>query len=97
MVEDVIKTAKMMKWRWVGHITRRADRRWTTNVLQWIPIEEKRQRRRPNVRWVDEIKRFSGATWMRIASDRDMWKEKGGVDRKLLNMMIYTCVCDREY
>jgi len=31
----------------------------------------------PNARWVDEIKRFSGATWMRISSDRDMRKGKG--------------------
>jgi len=28
--------------------------------------------RHPNARWVDEIKFFSGATWMRIAVDRDM-------------------------
>ena len=32
-VEDVIKTAKKMKWRWAGHIARRTDGRWTTNVL----------------------------------------------------------------
>ena len=75
-VEDIIKTAKKMKWRWAGHIARRTDGRWTTNVLHWIPREKKRPRRRPNARWVDEIKRFSGGTWMKIASDRDMWKEK---------------------
>jgi len=88
-VEDVIKTVKKMKWRWVGHIARRTDGRWATNVLQWIPREKKRPRRHPNVRWVDEIKRFSGATWMRISPDRDMWKEKGeAVDRKRLTMMM---------
>jgi len=76
-IEDVIKTAKKMKWRWAGHIARRTDGRWTINVLQWIPREKKRPRRRLNVRWVDEIKRFSGATLMRISADRDMWKEKG--------------------
>jgi len=68
-VEDVIKTAKKVKWRWAGHIARRTDGRWTTSVLHWIRREKKRSRRRPNVRWVDEIKRFSGATWMRIAAD----------------------------
>jgi len=26
---------------------------------------------------IDEIKRFTGATLMRIAAKRDMWKEKG--------------------
>jgi len=66
-----------MNWRWAGHITRRADGRWTTNVLNWIPRRKIRPRRHPNVRLVDEIKRFSGATWIRIAADRDMWKEKG--------------------
>jgi len=57
--------------------SRRADGSWTTDVLRWIPREKKRPRRRPNVRWVDEIKHFPGATWMRIAADRDMWKGKG--------------------
>jgi len=47
------------------------------HVLHWIPRENKRPRRRPNARLVDEIKPFSGATWMRIAADRDMWKEQG--------------------
>jgi len=61
-VEDIIKTAKKMKWRWTGHIARRKDRRKTTNVLHCIPREKKRPRPRPNARGVDEIKRFSGAT-----------------------------------
>jgi len=76
-VGDVIKTAKKLKWKWAGHIARRTDGWWTTNVLHWIPREKKRLRRRPNTIWVDEIKRFSGATWMRMAADRDIWKEKG--------------------
>jgi len=49
-VEDVIKTAKKMKWRWAGHIARRTYGRWTSNVLYWIPREKKRPRRCPNVR-----------------------------------------------
>jgi len=32
-VEDVIKTAKKIKWKWAGYIARRTDGRWTTNVL----------------------------------------------------------------
>jgi len=40
-VEDVIKIAKKLKWRWVGHIARRTDGRWATNVLHWIPREKK--------------------------------------------------------
>lgn len=75
-VENVIKTAKMIKWRWAGHIPRRTDGRWTTNEPHWIPKGKKRPRRLPNVRWVDEIKCFSGATWMRIAANRDLWEEK---------------------
>jgi len=46
-------------------------------LLHWILKEKKLPRRRPNARWLDEIKRFSGATWMRIAADRNMWREKG--------------------
>jgi len=32
-VEDVIKKAKKMNWRWTGPIARRTDGRWTTHVL----------------------------------------------------------------
>jgi len=77
-----------MKWRWAGHIATRTDGRWTTNILRWIPREKKRPRRRRNGRWVDEMKRFPGATWMRIAADQDMWKGEPAVDRKRLNMMM---------
>jgi len=40
-VEDAIKTAKNLKWRWAGHIARRTEGRWTTNVLFWIAREKK--------------------------------------------------------
>jgi len=38
-LEDIINSTKKMKWRWTGHIARRTDGRWTTNVLHWIPRE----------------------------------------------------------
>jgi len=49
-VEDVIKSVKKLKREWAGHIARRTDGKWTTNVLDWIPREKKRPRRRLNAR-----------------------------------------------
>jgi len=63
-IADIIKTTKRIKWSWACPIARRIDGRWMTNVLHWIPREKKRPRRRPNARWVDEIKRFAGTIWV---------------------------------
>lgn len=43
--------------------------------LHWIPREKQRPRRRHSASSVDEIKHFLGATWMMIATGRDLWKE----------------------
>jgi len=91
-VEHIIKTAKKMKWIWAGHIARRIDGRWTTNILHWIPREKKRPRRRPNTRWVDEIKRLSSYMDEHSFRPRYVERKRGGlhpaVDRKRLNMMM---------
>ena len=36
--------------------------------------------KRLNTRWRDEIEKFAGKTWQRIAQNRQLWKELGKVD-----------------
>ena len=74
---NVIIRAKKLKWHWAGHVARRTDHRWTKEILDWIPRDIKRPRRRPPGRWQDEIRKHAGATWMRDAADRLLWKNLG--------------------
>ena len=73
-VEDILAVVKRQKWRWAGHIARMEDSRWTKLVTEWIPLDGKRERARPKARWEDDITKFLGATWVRIARDRSRWK-----------------------
>uniref|UniRef100_A0A0K0D4F9 NADH dehydrogenase [ubiquinone] 1 alpha subcomplex subunit n=1 Tax=Angiostrongylus cantonensis TaxID=6313 RepID=A0A0K0D4F9_ANGCA len=41
------------KHRWVGHIMRRTDDRWTKRTVEWTPRECKRPLGRPPTRWAD--------------------------------------------
>ncbi|KAI5737947.1 hypothetical protein M8J77_001036 [Diaphorina citri] len=73
-VMDIVERIKRMKWKWAGHIARRTDERWTTQILQWYPRNIKRPRKRPKIRWRDEIKQVAGTRWQTAAQDRSVWK-----------------------
>ena len=76
-VSDIIIRVKKLKWNWAGHVARRQDGRWTKEILNWYPRDQKRPKRRPNLRWIDEITNFAGIGWMRKAEDRTLWKHMG--------------------
>ena len=60
---------KMRKWSWAGHVFRRRDDRWTTELSHWWPREDgKRQRGRQKKRWRDDYKR--SPIWSRSAAER---------------------------
>ena len=61
-VTDII-----LKCRWVGHIARMRDEHWTNSIINWVPLDKKRPRRRPGARWKDEIKKYAGVGWQRMA------------------------------
>ena len=46
-VQDFLKTIKLGKWTWAGHVARRKDGRWTTAVTEWTPRTGKRSQGRP--------------------------------------------------
>ena len=76
-VKDIVQVVKQQKWRWAGHVARMNDNRWTKRITDWHPYNEKRSRKRPDTRWKDEIERFAGVAWQRLAQDRQLWKKLG--------------------
>lgn len=74
-VEDVVKHASQLKWKWAGHNARYDDNRWNYIIQQWRPWTRKRRRGRPQLRWADDIKKVAGPDWMKKARDRNKWRE----------------------
>ncbi|GFO41883.1 endonuclease-reverse transcriptase [Plakobranchus ocellatus] len=73
-VIDIVQYIQRQKWRWAGHIAREKDNRWTKRCTEWQPRSGRRDRRRPEARWMDDIRRAAGPQWQRKAQDRRKWK-----------------------
>jgi len=76
-VLDIVARVKQLKWNWAGHIARVVDGRWTKEVLNWYSRDQKRPKKRPNMRWIDEIIKLAGIGWIKVAEDRTLWKILG--------------------
>ena len=50
-VQDIIVRIKQLKWQWAGYIARTRDDRWTRKVTEWLPLDLKRKKARPKMRW----------------------------------------------
>ncbi|KAE9417725.1 hypothetical protein Angca_009919, partial [Angiostrongylus cantonensis] len=50
-IKDAVLYAKQSKIRWVGHVVRIDDNRWTRAVSDWFPRYVKRNAGRPPTRW----------------------------------------------
>ncbi|GFO40779.1 endonuclease-reverse transcriptase [Plakobranchus ocellatus] len=73
-VIDVVQHIQRQKWRWTGHNAREKDNRWTKSCTEWQPRSGRRDRGRPEARWMDVIRRAAGPQWQRKAQDRRKWK-----------------------
>ena len=76
-IKDIIQVFKQQKQRWARHVARMNDNRWTKRLTEWHPYNDKRSRKRPDTRWRDEIEKFAGVAWQRLAQDRQLWRELG--------------------
>jgi len=41
-VDDDIEHIARQKWRWVGHVTRQDNDKWTRRIVQWRPRQHKK-------------------------------------------------------
>src|SRR5271163_227249 len=73
-LQDIIGRIKQITWQWAGHLARITDNRWTKAVMEWIPLDNKKKRARPKMRWVNDMNKYIGVTWMRVEKDWIAWK-----------------------
>ena len=76
-LEDWVMLQRRWKWRWAGHVARRDDKRWASEVLEWIPDGGHRNRGHPRKRWQDDLNEFfkhKNLKWYTLARLREKWK-----------------------
>lgn len=75
---------RTLKWRWIGHMLREKQEKWTKTITEWYPRDGKRNKGRQTKRWEDDIKKVAGPEWIRVAKDREKWKslEEAYVERQ---------------
>ena len=73
-VADIIERVARRKWKWAGHLARTKDKRWTLEILQWIPRDRKRPKGRPKRRWKDDLVAQLGENWPQRSQDRSLWR-----------------------
>ncbi|GFO49157.1 endonuclease-reverse transcriptase [Plakobranchus ocellatus] len=73
-VIDVVQYIQRQKWRWAGHIVSEKDKRWTKRCTEKQPRSGRKDRGRPEARWVDDIRRTADPQSQRNAQDRRKWK-----------------------
>ena len=75
---DIIKTIKISKLRWIGHIRRMPEEN-PAKKLTVLRAEGSRRAGRPKLRWLDgveeDLRTLGIRGWRRRALDRDRLKE----------------------
>ena len=80
-VEDWGDAVRRRIWILAGHISRRTDGRWSTEMLEWSPDKGSRKAGHPPKRWRDDIEKVSahilpeGVEWRLAAAEREGWKK----------------------
>jgi len=72
-----------LKIKFLGHIARGYDDRWSRALLEWWPYGKTRKKGRPTTRYIDEIKNRVGVEWQRVTEDRTRWRKTGEVYAQL--------------
>lgn len=75
--ENIIKSIKRQRMKWLGHIYRADQQAITAQMTQWQP-GGRRRRGRPRLKWleqvVEDMTRAGIKNWKEKAMDRKLWK-----------------------
>jgi hypothetical protein len=77
---NIVRVVKSRRMRWARHVARMGEERVVHRILVWKP-EGKRPLGRPRRRWEDNMKmdveELGGVRgdWIKLAHDRDGWRE----------------------
>ena len=74
-VKDVIQKAVEAKGKWAGHMARMKNHEWAKKTTEWTPLDRKRAKGRPKIRWRDDIEKKAGSRWTQRAQDRNEWRK----------------------
>ncbi|GFN86712.1 endonuclease-reverse transcriptase [Plakobranchus ocellatus] len=55
--DRLVQNIQRQKWRWAGNIAREKDNRWTKRCTESQPRSGRRDRGRPEARWMDDFRR----------------------------------------
>lgn len=69
----VTKRNAELKWNRVGHIARQEPTKFIKCVIIRCPRDTIRSLGRPQMRWLDDIRKIAGSRWYNIAPDRIAW------------------------
>ena len=78
--EDIRTLVNRRRWRWIGHVMRKASNNIARIATRWTP-EGKRSRGRPKTTWRRTVEKrlrglnFSCSTIEKLAKDRQGWKD----------------------
>ncbi len=74
---DIVRTTKVNRLRWLGHVQRMDDNRVPKKLLRTKP-EGKRSAGRPKSRWCDaafaNLRTVGVTSWEELAADRSSWR-----------------------
>ena len=78
--EDIRTLVNRRRWRWIGHVMRKASNNIARIAMHWTP-EGKRSRGRPKTTWRRTVEKrlrglnYSWSTIEKLAKDRQGWKD----------------------
>ena len=78
--EDIRTLVNRRRWRWIGHVMRKAGNNIARIAMHWTP-EGKRSRGRPKTTWRRTVEKrlrglnYSWSTIEKLAKDREGWKD----------------------
>ena len=76
--KNIIRFIKKQRLKWLGHVEGMIEDNIVKKIKKWKPMS-KRPRRRPKLRWEDDVledmKSMNLRNWRTVAQDRERWKK----------------------